>query len=199
MDSAIDTTIEEDLHTRVPPSSSSKAHFSTHFSKKLPARHGDLLTFPSCQVFFMQLGDSLFTSALHKVANMVFTNLLTHQLDHLGILLSCLCKVNPQATVKKILPTCLQILLLSPSVYSPHRHKSPNLHLNPPNSSGHGSLWAKEHHAWTDMRSPLNTSERARAATEYKLAPLSDMEVGLLLVTTKARYSLSSLCVEASA
>ncbi len=146
------------------------------------------------QVLFMQLGKDLFTSALTKVANFCFTNLLTHQLDHMGTLLGCLCRVNPRETVKKFVPTCLSILLSTPTTPKSRRgggnhsnQNTPGGTFNSPSTPG-GNL--SNQNAPKSPGSPLKTPTSGGKSAggylhwsdggdAYKLAPLSDMEVCL--------------------
>ena len=68
------------------------------------------------EVFFVQLGDELYASALNKVANFCLTNLLLPQQQaQLGVVVAAMAAVQPVMTVKKLLPMCLRILLVSPS------------------------------------------------------------------------------------
>ena len=130
----------------------------------------------------MQLGKDLFKSAMQKVANFCFTNLLNHQLDHLGTLLCCLCRVSPQEMVKKFVPTCLRILLTSP-VQTRRGNSSSSVGMSPkspgspaktPNSAGKNSAgWGGE------------------ANGTHKLAALSDMEVCACVIM----YMCMCMCV----
>jgi len=54
------------------------------------------------------------------VANYCFTNLLLQQQQaQLGVVVSAMTAVQPDMTVKKFIPMCLRILLVSPSDRSP--------------------------------------------------------------------------------
>ncbi len=132
------------------------------------------------EVFFMQLGDDLYQSALVKVATFCFTNyFLPQQQTQLGVILAALTAVNPGAVVKQFIPVCLRKLLISPGESSP---------------AGRGPLMRSPtwKHANGSLNSPASarqTPSEERYATlhgmPYQLAVLSEQEIVYYLAIMK--------------
>eukprot|EP00960_Hanusia_phi_P076941 768630-Hanusia_phi.AAC.5 len=126
------------------------------------------------EVFFMQLGDELFVSALNKVANFCFTNLLLlQQQAQLGVVISAMTAVNPAVVAHKFLPTVPRTPRTPGSARSFTRSasaaKSPGLSwASPPMTNGMGNV---------DVESPMLNAEGKVEGVVFKLALLSEMEM----------------------
>ena len=140
------------------------------------------------EVFFMQLGDDLYASALNKVATFCFTNLLLQQQQpQLGVIVSAMTAVQPAMTVHKFIPTCLSILLVSPTDYAttPRTPRTPTPRRTTSVGSACKGVSPKLQANLSPNGAPLPGCAASGAPTEceagtsggYKLALLSEMEL----------------------
>ena len=106
----LDQTIAFMLHQHsAQPHAESDDQQSTKGDRE--SRTSDYLLQCALDVCFMQMDDTLYHKAVHKVADLCFGNLLYQHQAQLGVLLTAITAVDAEFVVNKMVPLCLRILL----------------------------------------------------------------------------------------
>ena len=148
-----------------------QAEAGSEVGKDTETRTSEYFFHCTLEVFFMQLGDELYEAALGKVATFCFTNFLhPQQQAQLGVVLSAITAVNPQAVCSRILSVCFARLLTSPSENTVRSPKRAGGVASPRSGGGQGG-------AKSPRERGGGGSGKGLLAEDYSLAVLSEQEI----------------------
>lgn len=148
-------------------SANPQAEEGSESGKDTETRTSEYFFHCTLEVLFMQLSDELYEAALGKVATFCFTNFLhPQQQAQLGVVLSAITAVNPQAVSSRILTVCFARLLTSPSEQTVRSPKRTEGVASPRRGGGQSGV-----------KSPRGGGRGGLLAEDYTLALLSEQEI----------------------